>query len=337
MLALACAPGAHAESSPTARLVYVRGAGAEQCPDEEALKQAVSARLGYDPFRPFVSNTLFAEVHREGGRFTGSVKMVDERGLERGSRHLEESSSDCEEIMTALALSMSIAIDPRSAFRPPASDAAGNEAPASPPTVEAPPPREEPAPPLPSFGAPSGSQSALPSNTANEASASAEHPRLGAGIGFHGTIGIGPKAAAGAHAAAEVMWPAASLGLDVRAELPTRTAVEGSTGSARFFFVGAELLPCVRRGWASLCATFLMGRLQIATIEVPSESSQGFTFAAAGLRAAGDVALGEGLALRLSVEAAATLTPFVLDVDQRRLYESDAFSGRAGVTLMKFF
>lgn len=37
-----------AEASPSARLVYVRGAGAEACPDEATLRGAVKQRLGYD-------------------------------------------------------------------------------------------------------------------------------------------------------------------------------------------------------------------------------------------------------------------------------------------------
>jgi hypothetical protein len=116
---LAASAYARAETSPTARLVYVRGQGADTCADEETLKAAVAARLGYDPFRPFVQNTLFAEVHREKGRFVGSVKMVDASGFERGARRLEEGDgSGCDEITATMALTMSIAIDPRRALTP---------------------------------------------------------------------------------------------------------------------------------------------------------------------------------------------------------------------------
>jgi hypothetical protein len=72
-----------AGASPTARLVYVRGDGADACPDEASLKHAVATRLGYDPFRPFVPITLFVEVHREAGQFVGSVKVVDENATEQ--------------------------------------------------------------------------------------------------------------------------------------------------------------------------------------------------------------------------------------------------------------
>ena len=41
-----------ASAGASAHLVYVRGAGAEQCPGEQAIRAAVGARLGYDPFFP---------------------------------------------------------------------------------------------------------------------------------------------------------------------------------------------------------------------------------------------------------------------------------------------
>ena len=48
--ALASVPAAAEDATPTARLVYQRGAGAESCPDVDVLQQMVSARLGYSPW-----------------------------------------------------------------------------------------------------------------------------------------------------------------------------------------------------------------------------------------------------------------------------------------------
>lgn len=43
---------ARAQPAASAHLVYVRGPGAEECPGEHAIRSAVGARLGYDPFFP---------------------------------------------------------------------------------------------------------------------------------------------------------------------------------------------------------------------------------------------------------------------------------------------
>ena len=45
-------------AAASARLVYVRGPGAEECPGEEALRAAVGTRLGYDPFFAWAPDTL---------------------------------------------------------------------------------------------------------------------------------------------------------------------------------------------------------------------------------------------------------------------------------------
>src|SRR5258706_10864334 len=47
---LAVNTAASAEPPPRVRLEYARRAGAERCPDEDQVRRAVVARLGYDPF-----------------------------------------------------------------------------------------------------------------------------------------------------------------------------------------------------------------------------------------------------------------------------------------------
>jgi hypothetical protein len=59
-----------AYATPSARLVYSRGHGAESCPDEHALREAVAARVGYDPFFPRWSALLF----RADWKLRGSAK-----------------------------------------------------------------------------------------------------------------------------------------------------------------------------------------------------------------------------------------------------------------------
>ena len=315
----------HAEASQTARLVYVRGEGADTCPDEAALKQSVAARLGYDPFRPFVQPTLFAEVHREKGRFVGSLKMVDGAGIERGARRFDASGDDCAELTATMALSMSIAIDPRSALRPPPATPApvpdSTEAPSLDKPTDAPAeaPIKAPAPETPTPPPPAGSKS-----------------RLGVGIGLHGTVGLGPVATAGAHISGEVSWSSVSVGLELRADLPASSSLERG-GVVKTWLIGAAVVPCWRVAWFSGCAVGLVGRLQASSVDVARETRETFAFAAAGLRLAADFPVGEALAVRFGADLLGTITPFVLDVDGQRVYDSSVVSGLASATLVKFF
>ena len=51
-----------APAAPSARLVYVRDPDAATCPDEQAVRAAVAARLGFDPFLAYARATMFAEA-----------------------------------------------------------------------------------------------------------------------------------------------------------------------------------------------------------------------------------------------------------------------------------
>src|SRR5436190_13499771 len=81
---LACA--GRAEAFPSTRLVYARGPGAEQCPDQAAVRKAVAVRLGYDPFFASSDKTIIARVLREPDRLKGQVELIDEHGAQVGLR-----------------------------------------------------------------------------------------------------------------------------------------------------------------------------------------------------------------------------------------------------------
>src|SRR5580704_12249374 len=100
----------------SARLVYVRDApAAAACPDETALRRAIEARLGYDPFLPWGSATVVVRFAREGAGFVANVEMVT--GSEsKGARTLRSDDPGCGGLVDATALAVSIALD---AIRPP--------------------------------------------------------------------------------------------------------------------------------------------------------------------------------------------------------------------------
>jgi hypothetical protein len=79
---------ARVQAAASARLVYVRGLGAEECPGENALRAAVEARLGYDPFFAWAHDTLVPELSRAGGEFRVDLKLVDEHNALRAKRGL---------------------------------------------------------------------------------------------------------------------------------------------------------------------------------------------------------------------------------------------------------
>jgi hypothetical protein len=133
--------------------VYVRTRGAESCPDERELRDAVAARVGYDPFFWWAKQTVVATMSLEpSGGFAASVMLVDEQGMGRGMRTLTTTGA-CPEIVDAAALAIAIAIDPRS-LDPRAPSPSSDESPAPEPVLvpvpKPPPSRVEATQPAPS-------------------------------------------------------------------------------------------------------------------------------------------------------------------------------------------
>src|SRR6185369_6255773 len=91
--------------------------GAERCVDEEGLRRAVAARLGYDPFFPWAKVSVVAHVRKDPGAYRAEVTLVDEGGVSRGTRALSSEGDDCAPLVGALALSISLALDPLSLTR----------------------------------------------------------------------------------------------------------------------------------------------------------------------------------------------------------------------------
>jgi len=317
-------------ASPVARFIYVRGLGAEACPDEDTMKAAVSARLGYDPFRVVAKTTLTAQIARENGVFRGHVKLVDEAGQERGARSLESRSDDCKDLGEALALSMSIALDPLSVLAP------ATPKPPEPPPPEPPPP--EPKPPEPKPEAPRPPPPVVPPPPPPPPPR--ERAKLGLGAGAHGAFGVGPAVAFGLGLDVSVVFRNASIGLGGRIDFPA-SVDSAQGGKVRATLVGGEAAPCLRAplGQTTLfgCGVLLFGAVTAESIDVTVPRAQSTFFGAGGVRAGFEVELVPRVHARIALDALGHFTPYGLAVNGVTVFSASSFSGRAGLGLVTFF
>lgn len=100
--------------------------GDGSCGDERAVRDAITVRLGRDPFRDGTPGPRFiTSISRQGGAFTSSLS-VD------GGTPRKRTSADCRELLQSLALAIALVLE---AAAPP------------PPPVEPPPAPEPPEPP----------------------------------------------------------------------------------------------------------------------------------------------------------------------------------------------
>lgn len=116
---LFCASAALAQQSnitpaqAAASLAYNRGEGADTCPDEAVLKDAVHRQLGYAVFeRTPVTRVIDVSVVRVRGRFVARLSLRSDIGEALGSREIESRGTTCEELASALGLAIALALDP---------------------------------------------------------------------------------------------------------------------------------------------------------------------------------------------------------------------------------
>jgi hypothetical protein len=347
-----------AEPAPptTARLEYSRGRGAEACPDEDAVQRAVTARLGYDPFRPDAPRIVTATVRRDREALRGDVDLRDRGGAVKGARHLTAAENDCAELVAAMALAISIAIDPQSLLRssPPASP----DPPAPPLPPEPPPDPASPAPATrpgvpaietppvvasPPVASPPTSRPP-PLSPPPRASLPIEEPRAPAPSALSWRLGLGGLLAAGAAPALSVggalevgvRWRALSIAVEGRADAPAGSSAEGG-GAVRASLLEVSLVPCFHAGLVVACGLGSLGSLRGVGSGVPLPRDAATLFGAAGLRLGVELPISRALSLAFHGDLAATLTRTTLMLADRPVWTTPLVSGVVGAGVLAHF
>lgn len=139
-------PAAALADPARAALSWVRGDGADACPDARALRAAVARHLGYDPtLAPEAAVSLEAVVTRAAPALPWSVALFARApdGALLGERHLEVRADTCAPAVDAAALAIATTLDGAAlATAPPPPPAPPPPAPPAPPSVA---PRRRPA------------------------------------------------------------------------------------------------------------------------------------------------------------------------------------------------
>jgi hypothetical protein len=110
-----------------AKLTWVRGASADRCVGALGLEEDVKARLGYDPFVAGESGAgrsapviIEGAVTRQATGFRAELVVRDKRGAVLGTRVLSSRDQDCRSLGEAVAVAITVTIDPDVAgTRPP--------------------------------------------------------------------------------------------------------------------------------------------------------------------------------------------------------------------------
>jgi hypothetical protein len=293
-----------ADAAASAHLVYVRGPGAESCPSEASIRSAVSARLGYDPFFPWAHDTVFVEVTGVRGAFHVELKLVDDQNFQRGTRAITVKARECAGVLDAMALTMSLAIDPASVTgaSPPAPDSPPSD---SPPSDS--PPRDTPPDPTPTPTAPSAPVLAAPavpaasdSQRAAPLADRAVHARVGVRVA--GNADVAPALAAGTDAFVGLRWGRLSLDVEGRYDFPTTGSLGVQGIRVTTWLLAVSAVPCVHLGPVFGCAVGSVG-----SQTAKSETTASSVWYAAGGRAGLELPLSNTLTIDGYGEVLATV------------------------------
>jgi hypothetical protein len=315
----------------SARLVYVRGSGAEDCPSEATIRAAVRARLGYDPFFAWAHDTMFVEATRAEGTIRVQVKLVGEDNLLRGARDLRVKQPDCASVVDAMALSISLAIDPNSVLGTPSAPAASAAPPPEEPPTPASPAAPAPAPPqAPDAPAPSASAATPEPAVDREGKSAAVRVRVGAAIA--GWLGAASTANAGAEVFAGVRWRAASLDLEGRADLPATGQPELQGVRVRSSIVAASIVPCLHLQPLFACAVASAGS-QSVTADVAAPQASSGRWAALGGRLGAELPLSPAFSIGVRADLLRDVSNGVEVNGGSRVYTFPAVAGSLGLEL----
>jgi hypothetical protein len=287
------------ESGPTVALTYQRLEGAEACPDIDVIQQRIRERLGSDPFRDVAPLRLVLSVKRVQGRLLGTLEAV-EAGAPPRRREMTSEKDDCEQIVEALSLAASLAIDPFAMGRP------ANAVPTpTPPVPSAPSPAPAPPPPASTRWV------------------------LDVATGAGGDFALSPAITVAFDAEMRARWASFSIGVGGRGAVPG-TVTYGTSQVSGSLLVG-EVAPCLHLVPVAGCATMSAGALRVSAIGVDRSQPQTTPFVGIGPRLQLELPSTSRFFARIRVELLAPLIRTTFLVDRAPVWIAPPLGGTATV------
>jgi hypothetical protein len=273
-------------------------------------------RLGYDPFDDRSPAVVTATVSRSQ-IYEGVVQFRDEHGRAYGKKELTSSADDCTELASAMALTISIVLDPRAAM----GETERKDVPPPPPPHDSPFEEERPV-------------RAEPSTPAPPPVFEPVFVRVGAeGLAV---VGAAPAPAAGLAAFVGIGRGKLSLDLEARADLPASLTRTDGTGVTSSLLV-ANLVPCGHVGIATFCALASAGALHGEGSNVGTPDRQVTFYAAAGARGGLELPLARAIVARVHIDVLLPMTRTTLKSRGLEYWTTPPVSGVLALGLFAHF
>jgi hypothetical protein len=309
------------QATPSARLVYARAPDVQGCPGEMELRLGVVHRLGYDPFEPGARLTVLALIENSGIELVGSVELIGEDGVSEGRRRLASPADRCTDLVRAMALSASLALDQRRD-----ADAVAGRSASEPARVE---------PPSVNLGTYASPHELPPDERANADAREPARAQMGLGAGGQLTAGAAPAAAPGFSLAATARYGAFRLDAEVRADAVVSASLPRLGPDARLetSLAMGSLSPCLQLGRAFACALVSLGALSVEARGITQPARDHGLYSAAGGRLGIGVPLSARFSLDLHAEAVMQLARPAVAIDASSVWRQPLAAAGVGARL----
>jgi hypothetical protein len=311
---------------PVARIELSRAPEAAGCPDEPALRRAVSRRLGRDPFSETSTRRARLSFSADGSGLALSIELVASDGTTLGQRTIRSPTRDCAELGESAAVALLVAIDvlEASAARDAQSapDTAPSSEPASPSTTVAPVASTPP------------SAGTLARPVARSAAVTPTTDRLTGYIAINAVTSVGdlPLVAFGGALRFGVRWRSLGLYAEGRAMLPSAIDAPRGARVESSLYTGSAL-SCFHRGWFAACGVASFGALLARGSNVDRPREPTIAVISAGARAAGSWRIPGDFFIDTSVEVLGSLVRPTLTINAEPAWDAPPLQGslRLGV------
>jgi hypothetical protein len=299
------------------RLEYVRGPGAERCPDEQAFRDAVGAQARRDLFAPSAPDRLTVTILRHGRGYEATAETRDPSGAMTWSRPLPPRPT-CASLVDDLATAISVQLD--RVGPPPAL-----------PSVSPPPP---PLSPPPSSALPPVN---APPSRVDAPSSPAERPRFRLGAAAWMDLAAAPRPAFGLSLDAGIRIAWFSVAMEGRWDPPAGSNIGGADVTSTR--ITGAVVPCGHVSWFMGCALVEVGEIRGSASGggVLMADSRAGLYAAAGGRLGVEIPLASHVSFRVVADAVGAFQRPTIRVDGQDRWGSPAFAGGLGVGLATFF
>ncbi|MFZ5891970.1 MAG: hypothetical protein ACOY0T_13020 [Myxococcota bacterium] len=332
-------------ATPSAQLRYLRDEGALQCPNENAVRAAVSTRLGYDPFQNDASRIVRVSIETTPDGFRARVEL--EGGTDAPAVRELTTRGNCAELISAVALSISLAVDAEHALEGSSGTSSGASAEATPTTTETVPaeakPEATPKPEPPKARAtppPPTSRAELPPDEEPDSTRPSSEPtpsNFETGAHLHMGFGSAPSPSVGGSLFLAARRGVLSVSLALRGDLPAGTQLTGSSGIVESNTAAGELSPCLHYREYRACGLSLLGKIWARSQSIAVPASDSGTYAALGVRLGFAWPRNSVWAFSAQADALALMTPFSIAVDAQPVWSApSAFVTLGAGALVRF-